>query len=565
MSTRPKASRSGIRDRKGGRSANIQMSSNTVNIFISYATEDKELVGDINNVLQQLFDYASLTIFHDQSILGGENWAEKIDRELDKADILLIIYTEQKKYSHSYTGYELGYFRNSIKQNPKSPSGLDRIYIPFCIGAEIPLTMHDTQSVTIGKEYIYNVPKTHMSSSIEPTLEDTHPIVQFLLQISNIIRVSAKQPVDKTGSTRLNESATKLYKAVHNYLQNRVSSQTYPERKLVIKTSTRPCVEGNIAELETGQIELVGDFTDVFGLAPANSVGVNFTWSKFCDRVPAALRSSTALAIQQLVAAVITESGDNYHVITTARRDKSYRLFVSKVVTYVSQKTEIHIYLVQVKIKEYGDPLTTRLLKAVSAGLQFRFLLLEDMSQFSPKLLSHPATKPPDLKAKIVEMLAQIDTIMREVAEANLNDPEFLIVIYGENQHGKVERMMRLFEEVREKLNVSAEDILSSRTEEECVTKKPAFIAALTHFCSNVEGMNRDYTSRALDVLADKTRASLFSRSNHSTDSENLSLKQTQIPIRSAGLSDKRTARKSSDTESSPQIEAAQKEKVLEK
>ena len=74
-------------------------------------------------------------------------------------------------------------------------------------------------------------------------------------------------------------------------------------------------------------------------------------------------------SIRLLVSSVLQGSGDNYIVISTIQKDVAYRLFVSRVVTYVSRQTEIHIYIVEIKSREYGDKETTQLLKAVSVGL----------------------------------------------------------------------------------------------------------------------------------------------------------------------------------------------------
>ena len=200
------------------------------------------------------------------------------------------------------------------------------------------------------------------------------------------------------------------------------------------------------------------------------------------------LSQSTILGIQRLVAAVVTGTGDNYHIITTTQRDKSYRLFVSKVVTYVSQKTEIHIYVVQIRTKEYGDPLTTRLLKAISVGLRFRFLLLEEQSEFRAEKLNFPTIEPPELKAKIVEMLAQIDSIIREAGEADLSDPDLCITIWGKGQEQKLEDMMKLFDAVREQLNLSAQAVLSSPSDGDFARTKRA---SSKHLRRSVAGLRR--------------------------------------------------------------------------
>jgi hypothetical protein len=89
---------------------------------------------------------------------------------LNEADILLVIFTDRMKMSHSYTGYEIGYFNRSIQLHPKGGAGFDRIYIPFCIGADIPDTMHYIQGVSVKTNEVYKILKTKIEGGAEPTV-----------------------------------------------------------------------------------------------------------------------------------------------------------------------------------------------------------------------------------------------------------------------------------------------------------------------------------------------------------------------------------------------------------
>ena len=158
-----------------------------INIFISYAREDKELVASIDSLLRDTFEFAPLNIYRDIEIKEGQNWAKQIDVALQEADILLVIFTDRMKMSHSYTGYEIGYFNRSIQQRRKGSAGFDRIYIPFCIGADVPDTMHDIQGVSIGADEVYKVLKTKIESGSEPVVDEDHPVFKLLARISDLV------------------------------------------------------------------------------------------------------------------------------------------------------------------------------------------------------------------------------------------------------------------------------------------------------------------------------------------------------------------------------------------
>jgi hypothetical protein len=352
--------------------------------------------------------------------------------------------------------------------------------------------MHDIQGVSIGSDELYKVLKTKIDSGAEAELDEGHPVFKLLVRISDLVmQALGTVNVRSSRSPRIAKQASALYRIIHEYLQGRVSSETYPEKKLIIKTINRPSVGRDVIDFTGSTVELVGDFTEIFSLGPVQSIGREFTWSEFCEKMPAQVRVNCTAGIQQLATSVLKGTGDNYHVVTTVPRDKSFRLFVSKVVTYVSQKTEIHIYVLQMRTKDYGDPESTRLLKAISVGLRFRSLVLEEQSPFRFEKLGHPIVTAPDLKAKISEMLGQMDLILREANEADLSDPALLILIWGKGQEKKVQDMIDLWEITQKKLYGAAGDVLTA-DDENFRKRKENFTKVLQEFSHDVEVMNRE-------------------------------------------------------------------------
>jgi hypothetical protein len=209
-----------------------------------------------------------LNIYRDIEIKEGQNWAKQIDVALQEADILLVIFTDRMKMSHSYTGYEIGYFNRSIQQRRKGNAGFDRIYIPFCIGADVPDTMHDIQGVSIGADEVYKVLKTKIEIGSEPVVDEDHPVFKLLARLSDLVMQTLGTGNGRASkSTRVAKQASALYRIIHEYLQGRVSSETYPERKLIIRTSTRPDFGRDGVDLTKSSVELIGDFAEIFNMA----------------------------------------------------------------------------------------------------------------------------------------------------------------------------------------------------------------------------------------------------------------------------------------------------------
>jgi hypothetical protein len=183
-------------------------------------------------------------------------------------------------------------------------------------------------------------------------------------------------------------------------------------------------------------------------------------------------------------------------------------LFVSRIVTYVSTKTEIHIYIVQMIVRHYGNALTTRLLSAISIGLQFRFLFLEDDSKFRPTKFEFPlsmeVSKELDAwKANVTELLGQMDLILREAQDQHLMDTELLARIWGPGGGQNVQDMMGVWDAARARLYSTAQLVLIS-SESEFPARKVPFKDALKDLCAKTEVMNREYTLRALKAVAEE-------------------------------------------------------------
>src|SRR6266849_4743021 len=125
-------------------------------VFVSYASEDKELAAIVEAKLKQTF-VGWVDVFRDVRIQAGTDYSIDIDNSLDCADVLLVLLTDRMKVSHSYTGFEIGFFKRSVQSEKEIIPGINRILIPFCVGAEIPDTMHYIQGVKIEKEDVFRI------------------------------------------------------------------------------------------------------------------------------------------------------------------------------------------------------------------------------------------------------------------------------------------------------------------------------------------------------------------------------------------------------------------------
>lgn len=69
----------------------ISSETNPKSLFYSYAHEDEELRIELKKHLSLLKHQGIISEWHDRMILGGEEWKDEIDENLEKADIILLL------------------------------------------------------------------------------------------------------------------------------------------------------------------------------------------------------------------------------------------------------------------------------------------------------------------------------------------------------------------------------------------------------------------------------------------------------------------------------------------
>ena len=297
---------------------------------------------------------------------------------------------------------------------------------------------------------------------------------------------------------QLQESSTRLVNVIHLELQKRVYLENFPERKIVVRTSLAAKNPGRGDALSDATVEFFGRF-DSFGFQTPQ--GGSVPWPQFAQNIEQedVARCWTA-TVQMLVSAAMRgDFRDNRQVVTSQEKDRAFRMFVARSVIYYSGMREFHIYIVEIKYKDYGDPTTTMLLKAISIGLQYRFMFLEGKtSEYSPN--SFNATMLQDLRGTIAEMIQQLDYLLWYSQDAGLNKPESILQILGDLPTGEIDRKSGVWEDAKSKLYAAARKMLAS-DDRDLLQNKAEFVTVLQAFCDSTRVLNEDFTSKVLLAL----------------------------------------------------------------
>lgn len=483
------------------------MAEERLHVFISYSSEDRDLATAIAEELRRAFNPTILKLTIDVEFSLGSNWRDRLKADLDDTDILLVVATGKQKVSHSFTGFEVGYFDASISHSPKMEHfpTQDRIMIPIAVFTKTPETMSEIQALQINAPFDpMVVDPAALKNPASPAggtniaMKKT-PIFRLFKRIQGIINQSIQLSDEELEAfnEQLLESSARLFNIIHIELQKRVYQENFPERKIVVRTSLAAASPGRGDALSDATVEFFGRF-DSFGFQTPQ--GGPVSWSQFAENIGeedvARCWTST---IQMLVSAAMRgDFRDNRQVVTSQEKDRAFRMFVARSVIYYSGVREFHIYIVEIRYKDYGDPTTTMLLKAISIGLQYRFMFLEGKtSEFSPN--SFNATLQPGLRGKIAEMIQQLDYLLWYSQDAGLNEPESILQILGDLPTGEIDRKSKIWEEQKSNLYAAARKMLA--TDDQLLQNKVEFVTVLQAFCDSTRVLNEDFTSKVLLAL----------------------------------------------------------------
>jgi hypothetical protein len=158
----------------------------------------------------------------------------------------------------------------------------------------------------------------------------------------------------------------------------------------------------------------------IFGLSD-----VRTTWKEFLQSTSASrYRDSWREAIASVIMSSYPDhiNVDNSQIILSSDDSKTYRVILTTATKYYDDTREFNIYFVEaLQRSEYGDTSTTILLKGLELVCRFRFMFLEDASQFSSgNILASPPGRIPELASRL---LKELNLLRKDSRDAGLDDP----------------------------------------------------------------------------------------------------------------------------------------------
>jgi hypothetical protein len=209
---------------------------------------------------------------------------------------------------------------------------------------------------------------------------------------------------------------------IFQYLKTTVDIVLKPQKQFTIR-ATGAALQRSDSDLP-GEAQIIpggsGSPMAIFGLADANT-----TWEKFLQSISGnRYHDSWREAIASVVMSSFPEhiDVDNSQIIVSSDEAKTYRVILTTATKYYDDNREFNIYFVEaLQRAEYGDASTTLLLKGLELVCRFRFMFLEDASQFSSgNILVMPPERVPEIVSRL---LKEINLLRKDSRDAGLDEP----------------------------------------------------------------------------------------------------------------------------------------------
>ena len=491
--------------------------SDSLNIFLSYASEDDKISEALARTLRAAFvDAIEITMMSE--FPSGLNWRRLVDDSIAETDILIAIATGQMKPSHSFTGQEIGSFSFSTRSQPKMArfNSVDRRMIPFAVLPHAPETMNEFEGIDIDPANLCAVrfDATNFEENVNNLYNDGEENApdRMLFKLLSDIEDSINQtrPTSTSATmTRIEQRATilkgharSLCKEIFENMRCRERSVIQPKSKLIIDVQPSWQRASKYELVENATLRIEGPCYDAFGLSDAP--GRKYKWADFASNAEDDIVFGWREALAELISPAQRADFIDNSIILSFDRKRIFRVFTSRTALFYSNDARFHVYVVEMlRHKDHGDPLTTLLLRALQVSLGYRFMFLEYSSEFSPTMFM--ATNVRDLKRRVLDLINGLNLLLQTAEEYQLNDPKTIIGVLGISASRYLDDMYKSWDIERTGLYEAAKSIL--RKNECSAADKFEFVEVLKSFCDRTRGMNMDYSGSVLKLLHEKINA----------------------------------------------------------
>ena len=389
-------------------------------IFISYASEDLPVAAAIGSCLKvALGDFFAEVNLDKWFLQPGLAFKKQIELKLQKTDVFIIVYSGAEKPSHGFTGWEVGYFDHVMEMAP------GRLKVALYLDNP-PATSAEEQGIPLG----LGPDKLAMTSEqFESQLgvQGDEPFCLLLeewqAEVARIIEDTGFPTPQKRPEQEPAACVRNLKLAIFRYLKGTVETVVKPQKQITIRVKGSALLQASDNLPPDAELRPMGAgrSMEIFGLQDQP-----ITWEKFlASTAESRLCNSWREAITSVVMSSFPDrvNVDNSQIILSSDEVKGYRVILTTATKYYDDYREFSVYFVEMLDRaDYGDRSTSYLLKGLQLVCRFRFMFLENDSEFSSQnILTSNPERIPELANRL---LKELSLLRRDARDAGLDDPK---------------------------------------------------------------------------------------------------------------------------------------------
>ncbi|WP_029077486.1 toll/interleukin-1 receptor domain-containing protein [Bradyrhizobium sp. th.b2] len=416
-------------------------------VFISYASEDKELATAVEDALNQLakktfFDVAIVRDIH--SFDQGRSLKSQVLEMLQGSQILLVIYTETLKKSHSYTGFELGafsvYMRNDIEARGCTDRRIISMFLDDPPQAEVDMLGiklnveaisdgHPTDRVIDPADGLGVFFRSLSDSSIRSVYELKHGSNldnKRATELSGLL-ASGQAEVDDTILPALRSS---LFKAL-----SRIVERSSIEQTLLVVSWNPPSAGGEPpGDLMEGAIlKALSATKNAFSIFGIQTKQTSLEWDRFVKHLAEANAAHAPFitnAFRNVVRSAIEPGPVDNEQFFVGQSNSIHRIVVTRHFSFYDGSRLMHVYFIPM-FKRYEEGPEAIVLALLNVAARYRMLFLEEESPLSYRSVFVNKGDKSKFKNCIEVVLRKIFLIEDESHIYGLDEPSNYFKYYG--------------------------------------------------------------------------------------------------------------------------------------
>jgi hypothetical protein len=390
-------------------------------VFISYASEDYQIAEAIRKCLTLALGDVFAEINIDKKLLEpGIPFKKQIQLKLEDTNVFIIAYTGAEKQSHGYTGWEVGYFDRVMETLPNRVKVALYLETPPAISAE---DQGVSLALDIGRDKLrLSAEQFEAGISVHPEDPMCRLLAKWQQDVDDITKELGYGTLPKRPEQDPISCVKNMKIDIFRYLKTTIDITLKPQKQFIIRATGRALLQSDTSLPGEAEILPVGSggSMGIFGLPDLKT-----TWEEFLQSTSASrYRDSWREAITSVIMSSFPDhiNVDNSQIIVSSDDTKAYRVILTTATKYYDDNREFNVYFVEaLQRSEYGDTSTTLLLKGLELVCRFRFMFLEDASQFSG---GNILVMAPDRVPEIVSrLLKELNLLRKDSRDAGLDEP----------------------------------------------------------------------------------------------------------------------------------------------